>query len=110
MSTEDGHVELEEDFVPTTDDLIRERIIHTLSIYPRISPSMLQVGIGTALSPKMWRPVFEKLISDGIVQQVINTSKSPSNRDQSHTTVSLVQPSNQHKDICTPDRCYCGSQ
>lgn len=91
MSIEDDHVEFDgSDFVHTTDELIRDRIIHTLTIYPKISPSMLQVGIGTALSPKMWRPVFEKLIADKIVQQTVSSSKSSSNRDQTHTTVSLV--------------------
>lgn len=87
---EDHQVDPEKDFVPATDDLIRERIIYVLTIWPKISPSMLQVGIGTALSPKMWRPVFDKLIRDRIVQQTISSSKSPSDRDQTHTTVSLV--------------------
>lgn len=82
--------EHEEEFIETTDDIIRERILYVLSIWPKISPTMLQVGIGTALSPKMWRPIFEKLITEGKIQQTVSSSKSPAGRDQTHITVSLT--------------------
>lgn len=80
----------EDDFVPAAEDVIRERIIHVLSIYSKISPSMLQVGIGTALSPNMWRPVLNKLLRDGIVLQGSMSARGPTGRDQTYQFLTLA--------------------
>lgn len=82
--------DLEDDFVPLTNSIIRARILHTLMIYPKISNSMLQVGIGTAIGPKMWHPVMAELKSDGIVQEVEQVAKGPTGRDQTYKILSLV--------------------
>lgn len=86
-----------EDEVDTTvsgglsDQDIREKIVHLLSIYPIISPTMLQGGLGPYVKPKDWRPVLAQLIDEGIVQQVQETHLSPGGRYNAHNKISLVQ-------------------
>lgn len=82
----------EEDFVETTELLIREKITHVLTIWPKISPSMLQVGIGTAISPKMWHPVFEQMLAEGLITRNEQYGRGPSGRDQTFITISLAEP------------------
>ena len=82
----------EDDFIPTTDDIIRTRLIHTLTIYPGISPSMLQVGIGTAISPKMWHPIMQKLKDEGLVIEDERMAQNPGGRDLTYKKLSLKQP------------------
>jgi len=82
--------ELDEDFVQTTDDFIRARLIHVLHIYPGISPSMLQVGIGTAISPKMWHPIMNKLKEEGLVKETEYMAQAPNGRDLTYKKLSLV--------------------
>lgn len=86
------HIEMteEEDFVPIAHDVIREKIIHVLTIWPILSPSMLQVGIGTALTPKLWHPVLNNLIIEGVVKREEYRAKTPTNRDQVYTRLSLA--------------------
>lgn len=72
-------------------DIIRDKILHTLRIFPRISPSMLQVGIGTSLAPAMWHPILEKLIADNLVSRTTVQAQSPMNRQQVYTVLSLCE-------------------
>lgn len=83
----------EEDFVPVVESVIQERIIHVLTIYPRISPSMLQVGIGTAISPKLWHPIFNRLKAEGRIVESEYVARGPTGRDQTYKIVSLVTQS-----------------
>ena len=83
MSTE------EDDFVPATEEYIRSRIIHVLTIYPGISPSMLQVGIGTALGPKLWHPVMERLKASGRVVETEKMAQTPGGRDLTYKILTL---------------------
>lgn len=73
-----------------TTSYIRKRILHVLSIYPKLSHSMLQVGIGTALSPKMWRPILDDLIEEGAIQEDTIVAVGPTERTQSYTILELV--------------------
>lgn len=70
----------------------KDRIINTLTVYKRLSPSMLQIGIGPSLSPKIWRPILEQLIADGKVKQEEEIHTLPSGRVRSYTVISLVTP------------------
>lgn len=76
--------------VVETDRLIRQKIIHTLSIYPKLSPSMLQVGVGTGLKPNRWKPILHDMIRDGTIIQLAVTSESPGGRNQVCTVLSLA--------------------
>lgn len=87
--SEDIEVPPEEDFVEISEQIIQEKILHTLKIYPKISVSMLQVGIGTAISANMWKPVFDKMIELGKIEVETRTFRAPSGRDIRHRIVSL---------------------
>jgi hypothetical protein len=65
------------------------KILHILSIYPRLSPTMLQVGIGTGISPSIWHPVLDNLIERGTIDKVQVMSQSPKGREQTYTVISL---------------------
>jgi hypothetical protein len=80
-----------EDYVAITQPHIRAKIIHTLSIWPKLSPSMLQVGIGTALSPKLWHPILNQLIEEGTIIREELSAKSAAGRDQVYTILQLAQ-------------------
>jgi hypothetical protein len=76
----------------TSDKAIRERIVFALSIYPVVSSSMLQVGIGTSLPPDLWRPNFEYLKRVGIVVERTETIETPTGRMNQFTKISLAIP------------------
>jgi hypothetical protein len=50
-----------------TPDRIRERILFLLGHYPVVSHSMLQISLGPNLSPKLWKPVVDELIKEGVL-------------------------------------------
>lgn len=83
--------EHETDFVPAAEKIIRDKIIQTLTIWPRLSMSMLQVGIGTALTPKLWHPVMDRLLADGVVIKEEIRAKSTLGRDQTYVVVRLAE-------------------
>ena len=71
---------------------VASRIKYVLGIYPGISISMLQVGIGTSTQPALWKPILEQLISSGdIVRDVVFGTIPTTGRSYSYTKLSLVQ-------------------
>lgn len=78
------------DFVSITDSLIKDKIVHVLTVYPGVSRSMLQVGIGPAISPKMWHPILDLLKNEGRVIETEEEVKGPTGRDQTHKHLTLV--------------------
>lgn len=82
----------ESEHEPSAGDIhIRERIVHTLRIFPKVSLSMLQVAIGTSLPPKMWHPVLDALLLEGVVEKKQQTWATPSGRNQVYTILSLAR-------------------
>jgi len=82
----------EEDFEPVSTAIVKAKILHCLSIFPKLSQSMLQVGIGTAISSKIWIPILEQLKQDGLVKVEEKVARTPSARDQTYHIISLVNP------------------
>lgn len=76
------------------DGLMRSKILHILSIYPFLSQSMLQVGIGTSMSPAIWKPVLESMLQSGEVVRLQVQATSPSERAQNYTVLHL--PKNEY--------------
>ncbi len=72
---------------------IKDKILHVLSIYPKLSPSMLQTGIGTSLPPALWRPVLEHLIEEEQIRQDEVAATAPSGHLRMYITLSLVDTS-----------------
>lgn len=68
---------------------IRDRIIHVLRLYPIISPSMLQMGLGPNVAAHEWRPVLDDMVSSGDIIQSTTTVNSPSGRHNTYTRLSL---------------------
>lgn len=76
-------------YVSEAEKTIRERIVHILTVYPKISVSMLQIGVGTSLAPRLWKPVLEQLITEGIVVREQLNYTSPTGREQLYTSLKL---------------------
>lgn len=75
---------------PTEQDTdIENRIRCVLEIYPRISPSMLQIGIGTSIPANWWRPVYRSMIDRGdiILEHIV--ALGAAGRSNTYTVVSL---------------------
>lgn len=72
------------------DKLIHDKILHILTIYPILSATMLQVGIGTSISPTMWRPILEQLIRDGKVLRTVHQDETPGGRNQTYSRIQLA--------------------
>ena len=73
-----------------TEELIRTKLVHTLSMYPGISRAMLQVGIGPSVSPAMWDPVFDKMVAGKQIVVEQETAESPAGRMQSYKHIRLA--------------------
>lgn len=82
---EEANVEVNE-----SDRTIREKITHILSIYPKISVSMLQIGVGTSLMPSLWKPILNQMVKEGIIREVREMHMTPAGRQQSYVILSLV--------------------
>jgi hypothetical protein len=70
---------------------IRERIEYALGIWPKLSKSMLQVGIGTSISPDMWHPVFDKMVEDGVIIVTDRPGVNPKGRKLTHEVIQLAR-------------------
>lgn len=70
--------------------LLREKIIFGLQVYPYLSPTMLHVFLGTAVSTHVWKPILNDLIVEGVVQKDEVQLTSPHDRVQSYTVLHLT--------------------
>lgn len=68
---------------------IKAKILHLLRIYPIISPTMLQGGLGPAMKPALWRPVFEQMLKDGEIIQEQESMLTPTERYNTYTKLRL---------------------
>lgn len=73
-----------------TPEEIRERIMFVLGVYPGISNSMLQVGIGTTLSTAQWKPVFNEMVVEGAITNKPQLLKSTAGRTCNYTKLFLA--------------------
>ncbi len=70
---------------PTMED----KILHCLSIYPIISPSMLQIGIGTHHAPTEWRPILRDLVQKGKILELEKDTVTVTGRNFTYTRLML---------------------
>lgn len=73
-----------------TPDRIRSNIIHYLTVYPRLSPTMLQVGLGTNIPPMTWRPILQDLVKEGKVKIEEVMHPTPSGRTRAYEVLTLA--------------------
>jgi hypothetical protein len=71
-------------------EALRAKIIHVLSVYPVISPTMLQIGLGTHVKPTDWRPILTELIKEGIVLEEEQCVATPQDINRFYKKLSLA--------------------
>lgn len=67
------------------------RIIHVLTLYPKLMPTMLHTGIGPHVPPKEWRPVLEKMIKEGRVVREVLQTVTPIGQNRTVTVIRLAE-------------------
>lgn len=70
-------------------DFYRQRILHTLEVFPFLSASMIHVGIGTASPSPIWKPVLQDLVNSGEVVMTEISANAPSERRLAYTIYHL---------------------
>ena len=70
----------ERDAVEEVEEEIRTKIVHLLKIYPVVSPTMLQSGLGPSLRPAIWRPVLRSMIADSTILEESISKETPAGR------------------------------
>lgn len=66
---------------------IEAKLLFVLGMYPGISPTMLQAGLGPQVKPVIWRPVYERLLSEGKVKLELTSKETPLGRHQTFTRI-----------------------
>lgn len=74
----------------STKEIIRDKIWHVLDLFPTISPSMLQISLGSGITAAMWKPVLDKLVQEEEVYRYEKLSVSPGGRSQMVTCISSL--------------------
>lgn len=70
-------------------DTIRAKILHILKIYPVISPTMLQGGLGPYMRPAQWRPILAELVVEGKVVETQESLQTHTGRYNMYSKLSL---------------------
>lgn len=73
----------------TVEKTIHAKIKHILQIYPIISPTMLQSGLGPQVIASVWRPILAEMIVDKVIKRDSVTLKSPAGRNITYVQLSL---------------------
>lgn len=71
------------------DTTIERKILHILEHFPTISPSMIQISIGSGVPADVWQPVLERLIASGDIHRWTKQAVSPGGRCQTITYISI---------------------
>lgn len=83
---------LKERLMPSEQDEVwKQKILHVLGIYPRLSPSMIQIGIGPSIPSAVWKPIMEKMIEDGTLKRENLSLKGPTGRDNNYAVISIAE-------------------
>ncbi len=73
-------------------ELFKNYIIHILTVYPGISPTMLQVGMGPTAKAGWWKPILEEMIEDKIVAREWTTPlHGPAGKKICYKKLSLIE-------------------
>lgn len=70
---------------------IAARIKHILSVFPKLSHSMLQVGLGSTIPAKDWRPILDEMVAEGTVSIQTKYLTTPAERSQGYSIISLTE-------------------
>jgi len=75
-----------------SDSALGEKIVFTLTLFPRLTPTMLQVGIGPHVPPRRWRPILERLVTEGKISREERGVTTPIGQYRTVTILSLSEP------------------
>jgi hypothetical protein len=70
-------------------ELIRDRMLHALEVFPFLSRSMIHMAIGTATATGLWHPILQSLLDQGHVCKTEVVARTPLNRPQTYTIYHL---------------------
>ena len=73
------------------DTDLADKILHILTIYPIVSPTMLQAGLGPSIKSSVWRPVLQQLIAKEKVVQETHAGNTHTGRFNSYTLLKLPE-------------------
>lgn len=95
MSNKPGKSDVQEDQGVQTNlenfaQMLREKILFGLQVYPYLSPTMLHVFLQTATPAGIWKPILNELIVEGLVVSEEVTLTSPHERTQTYTILHLA--------------------
>lgn len=90
MSKEIIEMDSPEEVLDTQDIDMEARIRLLLELYPVISPTMLQAGLGPQIPPAKWRPVLEQLLNSGEVRQESVYRQSVAGRHRNYIRLGLT--------------------
>lgn len=68
---------------------LKAKIIHVLSIYPKLNHSMLQVGLGPPIGIRKWKPVLTAMIAEGLVVSTEIQAMNHVDQFRTYTVLSL---------------------
>lgn len=71
---------------------IEDRILHILDCFPKVSPSMLQISLGSGVPTSLWHGVLDKLIADERLYRYKVARMTPAGRQQIQTVISIDPP------------------
>lgn len=70
---------------------IKSRILHVLETFPQVSPSMLQITIGSGIPAEIWKPILEEMIEHEDLYRTFKQVTTPGGRVQMITIISRNQ-------------------
>lgn len=73
-------------------DLLAEKLIFSLAVYPRLTSSMLQIAVGMHVSQRLWRPVLQKLVQQGTVKHIEQEVVTPVGQYRNFKFYELANP------------------
>lgn len=72
-------------------NIIADRIISVLTVYPVLNVSMLQIAIGSSIPKVLWEPALQELISAGKVIKDTVSIENPHGRTRTVPTLKLSE-------------------
>lgn len=74
------------------EQAIANKIMFVLSHFPIVSPSMLQISLGSGIPTAVWHPVLERLIALKQVYRYTKLVTSPKGRKQEQIHIAKELP------------------
>jgi hypothetical protein len=62
--------------------LLRDKILFVLEIFPFLTLSHIHISIGTATSRRLWAPILDQLLEEGKIKLTTLHAKTPLERNQ----------------------------